>query len=370
MKKYSLILISVLLAALSLPMVSSAQGPQPQDISMSPAPTGPYQVGRITRHWVDASRDELLSEAEGDQRELIVRIWYPAEVEAGTEFALALEDLSGPGAAEMISIFNFDSSDPVFQSVVNLRTYAYQDAPVSDGQPTYPVLIFSPGWAAVPEDYSIQIEELASHGYVVVSINHPYYSSVTVFPDGRIVLPIQLGDHGPLDQAAITTCAQDILFALDQLESLNTNDPDGMFTGRLDLERIGVFGSSLGGGAATLSGTLDHRIRAVVNEDAHIPPDYTPLEQPFMLFRATVAPIPSQGPNYTVSVRGFVHNSFTDWPVFMSGVGSIEGRRTVEIVRAYVLAFFDKYLKGEDSGLLDGASADYPEVEVRAQNTD
>src|SRR3989304_8533997 len=89
MKKCSLILVSVLLTALSLPIVSSAQGPQPVDISMFPAPTGPYQVGRITRHWVDTSRDELLSEIENDQRELLVRIWYPAEVEAGAEMALA-----------------------------------------------------------------------------------------------------------------------------------------------------------------------------------------------------------------------------------------------------------------------------------------
>lgn len=369
MKRYLLTLTGILLTALSLPMVSSAQGSEPVDISMFPAPTGPYQVGRITQHWVDVSRDELLSEVEGDQRELIVRIWYPVEVEPGTEFALATEDLSGPSAAELMSIFNLDSSDPVFQSFINLRTYAYQDAPVSDEQPTYPVLVFSPGWASAPEEYSIQIEELASHGYIVVSLYHPYYSGPTVFPDGRIVMPIQLGNNRQLDQAAITTCAQDILFALDQLESLNTNDPASMFTGRLDLERIGVFGSSLGGTAATLSGTLDNRIRAIVNEDARGPADYTPLEQPFMLFRATVAPIPSQGPNYTVSVRGFVHNSFGDWPVFMPHVGSIEGQRTVEIVRAFILAFFDKYLKGEDSGLLDGASADYPEVDIQVGNT-
>jgi hypothetical protein len=370
MKRNLLILIGVLLAILSLPIASSAQDPQPVDISMFPAPTGPYQVGRITRHWVDASRDELLSEDEGDQRELIVRIWYPAEVEPGTEFALATEDLSGPSAAELMSIFNLDSSDPVFQSFINLRTYAYHDAPVSDEQPTYPVLVFSPGWASAPEEYSIQIEELASHGYIVVSLYHPYYSGPTVFPDGRIVMPIQLGNNRQLDQAAITTCAQDILLALDQLERLNTNDPDGMFTGRLDLERIGVFGSSLGGTAATLSGNLDNRIRAVLNENGHVPPGYTPLEQPFMLFRATAAPIPSQGPNYRVSVRGFVHNSFGDWPVFMSGVGSIEGQRTVEIVRAYIVAFFDKYLKDQDSGLLDGPSEAYPEVEISVHNTE
>jgi predicted dienelactone hydrolase len=366
MNKCSLILVSVLLAALSLPIVSSAQGPGPVDISMFPAPTGPYQVGRITRHWVDASRDEMLTEDTGDNRELVVRIWYPAEAEAGAELALAAEDLSGPGAADLISIFNLDSSDPVTQSFINLRTYAYQDAPVSDEQSTYPVLAFSPGWASVPEDYSIQIEELASHGYIVVSIYHPYYSGATVFPDGQIVMPIQPGRQ--LDQAP-ATCAQDILFVLDQLESLNTNDPDGVLNGRLDLERIGVFGSSLGGTAATLSGSLDNRVRAVLNEDGRVPAGYTPLEQPFMLFRATVSPIPSQGPNYTVSVRGFEHNSFGDWPVFVPDVGSIEGQRTVEIVRAFILAFFDKYLKGEDSGLLDGALTDYPEIEIRAQNT-
>ncbi|MBZ0098896.1 MAG: hypothetical protein K8F30_07415, partial [Taibaiella sp.] len=303
MKRYLLILMSVLLAVLSLPMVLSAQE---VDISMFPAPTGPYQVGRITRYWVDVSRDELLTENTGDKRELVVRIWYPAQVEAGAERALAGEDLSGPSAADLMSIFNLDSSDPVTQSFINLRTYAYQDAPVSDVQSTYPVLVFSPGWASAPEDYSIQIEELASHGYIVVSIYHPFYSGATVFPDGRIVMPIQPGSQ--LDQAP-TTCAQDILFVLDQLESLNTYDPDGNFNGRLDLEQTGVFGSSLGGTSATLSGSLDNRIRAVLNEDGRVPAGYTPLEQPFMLFRVTVSPIPSHGPNYTISVRGFEHNS-------------------------------------------------------------
>ena len=30
-------------------------------------------------------------------------------------------------------------------------------------------------------------EELASHGYVVVGVNHTYESAVTVFADGRVV---------------------------------------------------------------------------------------------------------------------------------------------------------------------------------------
>jgi pimeloyl-ACP methyl ester carboxylesterase len=367
MKRYSLILICVLVAALSLPVVSSAQGLEPVDISMFPPPTGPYQVGRITQNWVDTARDETLTEDTADKRELVVRIWYPGEVETGATPALYVEDLSGPAAAEVMSIFQMDSSDPFVQSLINLTSHAYADVPVSDGQSAYSVLIMSHGSGASPEDYTLQAIELASHGYIVVGIFHTYYSAAVVFPDGHVAQGVEFSMD--IRQQAEATCAQDIVFALDQMENANASDPDGMFTGRLDLERIGVFGHSMGGAAAVLAGSMDDRIKAVVNEDADIDPtSYPAVEQPFMFFSAGTPYFPSAGPNYTVLVNDFEHGSFADWPVFIPGIGSIEGQRQVEIVRAYVLAFFDKYLKGEDSGLLDGPSEAYPEVEISAKN--
>jgi len=48
-----------------------------------PEPTGAYPVGRVTRHWIDSSRPETLTETPDDFREVPVVIWYPAECGTG-----------------------------------------------------------------------------------------------------------------------------------------------------------------------------------------------------------------------------------------------------------------------------------------------
>ena len=44
-----------------------------------PRPSGPYQVGTVTYHWLDAERDETFTDDPADRRELMVQLWYPAE---------------------------------------------------------------------------------------------------------------------------------------------------------------------------------------------------------------------------------------------------------------------------------------------------
>lgn len=339
--------------------------------SFLPPPTGSYQVGKTTRHWLDESRDELFTSDETDHREIMVRIWYPAEVGTDAVPAHYLEDISGPMGAEAYrawglgdDVRNLGFSSPEIQNVVNAYAHAYTDAPISSVQTNYPVLLFSPGSQDLPEDYSIQMEELASHGYVVVGISHPYYSGVTIFPDGRLVAG-RTFSFGSRRQDE-TTIASDVIFSLDQMELLNTSDPEGLFTQHLDLTRIGVFGHSLGGFVAALTGSLDSRISAVLNEDGGlVPVDYHPLEQPYMFFTTQLCHFTTIGPNYVVWARHFGHRSFTDapvWPVEATRVGSIEGTRTVEIVRESVLVFFDNYVKGESTISLEELSSTYSEI--------
>jgi hypothetical protein len=71
---------------------------------------------------------------------------------------------------------------------------------------------------------------------------------------------------------------------------------------------------------------------------------------------------------YSITVRGTTHFEFTDLflysPMlkFTKAFGPIDGYRMVKIINAYAVAFFDEYLKGEMSPLLDGPSPDCPEV--------
>jgi hypothetical protein len=50
-------------------------------------------------------------------------------------------------------------------------------------------------------------------------------------------------------------------------------------------------------------------------------------------------------------------------------LGKIDGNRCVKIFKDYILAFFDKHLKGNDSGFLGSPSPDYPEVEFKLRNS-
>jgi hypothetical protein len=165
--------------------------------------------------------------------------------------------------------------------------------------------------------------------------------------------------------------AQDIIFAIDQVETLNSNDPEGMFTGRFDPDGVGVVGHSLGAAAAVVAGPMDDRILAVINEDGIILPyTYPRVEQPFMYFSAGEPRFEFDGVNYTVIVLEFHHLSFTDLVLFVPGFGSVSPARSVEIARAYVLAFFDEYVKGIEQPLLDGSFDDFPEVDVTINSTD
>jgi len=82
-----------------------------------------------------------------------------------------------------------------------------------------------------------------------------------------------------------------------------------------------------------------------------------------------------RGPAYNLVFDGFGHMDFTDFTLYPGIaspdpylIGGVEGSRAAQVINAYLLAFFDQYLKGEASSLLDGPSSDYPEVEFEARN--
>src|SRR5262249_1375535 len=150
--------------------------------------------------------------------------------------------------------------------------------------PTYPVLVFSPGFSAAPSMYTVQIEDIASHGYVVVTINYPYGSGVTAFPDGRVItMP-----HGISNSKILLILPQDQVFVLDQLQAVNAGDPDNLFTGRLDLKHVGAFGHSIGGGAAIKWCSTDSRVAACLSEDSPALGRLvnSPLTQPFLMIES------------------------------------------------------------------------------------
>jgi predicted dienelactone hydrolase len=379
-----------------------------------PRPSGPYDIGTVTYHWTDASRREVFSPDKNMRRELMAQVWYPARKGSSSSHAPYLPDASDVMTAEA-RLHNWP--DFALQHLKYVTTNAAESAPIADDQPGYPVLIYLEGLTGYRQMTTFQIEELVSHGYIVVGIDQPGAAAAVVFPDGHQIaitglLPQIMSlvnqSLSPAEKAPqlngqtfkdgiIPYFAQDVSFTLDQLASLNTTDPKGILTGKLDLQHIGMFGMSLGGMVGAQACLQDSRIKACLIIDVAMTADVVQkgLRQPTMwitrpantmrlerqkaggwaekdivqtqtTMHAVYNSLPTDG--YFVQIPGAFHIDFTDLnllsPIFpiIGFSGPIGSQRTHEIVNAYSVAFFNQHLKGEPEALLDGPAAHFPEV--------
>ncbi len=265
-------LITVLLAALvmSVVWIPSAAAAQDDEAGESwlPAPTGPYQVGRAEYHLVDDTREEIFTDNPDDVRELMVYIYYPAEPPPDATPVPYLDDA-------LRAAFEADGAGPEFFAATDpVQPHAFAAVSLSDAESSYPVLIFMPGGVGMPFNYTALIEEVASHGYIVVATSQSYNSLVTVFPDGRTAYGIWDLDEvmsGRLYvdwEEVLSAWGADAVFVLDQLEVFNETDP--LLAGRLDLERVGIWGHSMGGTTAVWACQQDDRFKAAVDMDGEI----------------------------------------------------------------------------------------------------
>jgi len=237
-----------------------------------PETTGPFRIGRTSLHLVDSSRKEIFTADVNDVRELMVTLHYPAQV-AGTARASAYAD------ARLAAAIAEAYHAPQFLTSL-MHSHAVEKAPCATNEGGFPVVLFSPGFGTHPLFYSAMLEELASHGFIVASICHPYSTGVTVFPDGRVVRANEAGSRFELlkkhHEGSLETIAKDrdmigevwladVRFVLDSLAQLNKNDE--LFAGRLNLSRVGIFGHSFGGATAALAVQSDRRFKAGINLD-------------------------------------------------------------------------------------------------------
>ncbi len=372
-----------------------------------PKPTGQYAVGIKTYHWIDVSRREMLNvDPVHPNRELMVSIWYPAQ---GT-----LPEKPTKPYVPCIPYFQKNQKIAWFlvKHSHSIYSYAHPETFLVNDISQFPVIIFSHGLGCTRDSNIAQCEELASNGYIVVGISHTYDSAAVQFPDGRIVSQNNIPKS--LDEE-IETWIYDVHFVLNQLEQLESNK-DSMFYRRFDLKNIGMFGHSYGGATAIQMCRREPRIKAGVNMDGNLYGiDGTKaFDKPCMFMlaaesvevyerawtqtdlknfgiksqddaqkeKSTYLPAIEQLTHingqdiYTFVVKDSGHYVFCDNALLKDvspvsyfvgdlGTGSIDGFRATEIVNAYLLTFFNKYLKGLPSDLLDENDKKYAEVEIK-----
>lgn len=346
-----------------------------------PALPGRAPVGTRVLRLVDRSRPDR--SFRSGHRELMVQLWYPA-ASGGAGFAPYLPLRI---ARTIERTYHLPSG-----IVARIRTHARSGAAVARG--AHPVLLYSPGSSEMRSDATALVEDLASEGFVVVAIDHTHEGQLVEFPDGRVVRGTFV-DTGPASNLrALRVRVADSRFVLDQLPLL---DRRGAFAGRLQLDRVGMLGFSLGGATAAATMLADPRLKAGADLDGSLYGQvaHTGLRRPFLLM---LSPIPaafkrrcgarcrgltefaffrrfyshSTGPRFAVELEHSGHESFEDsvWikpqlarvdPAVAArfDAGTIGAATAVATVSGYLTAFFDRYLRGEGAPVLSDPSQAY-----------
>jgi predicted dienelactone hydrolase len=389
--KLTVVALTALLAvAAALPLVVPVFG--------FPPPGGPHGIGTLTYHWVDKSRADF-----GDPsmpRELVVQLWYPAVPAVGAETDHYVQpDVSIATGSQTVQLPAFYLSH-----LSTVRTHAVVAAPPAETAEPKPVLIFSPGARGFRQHNTFEVEELVSHGYVVAAIDHPRAASQVLLPDGRridadntlIDIP-RFFSEPAFGEKIFNYLGEDVVFVTSQIIKLNQADPKGVFTGQLDITRIGMFGVSLGGLVAAEACRIDKRLKACLIQDVFVPGDVIEagVTQPTMWLTRDAQSMRDEGwpewevalhqdsmlaafngasaEGYLVHIPGMFHLNYTDFPLTVAApiaralglIGPIDWRRGHEIINAYTLAFFDRHLRGRVATLLHPGNASFPEVRLR-----
>lgn len=378
-----------------------------------PEPRGAYPVGT---KWIylPTDRDEKITNDPNDKRELLCKIWYPGEADVSSLKNEKYVDEAGRAGFAT----KYGLPPAALHYLDRVKTYAYPDIPVAGG--SFPVLIFSHGYGSKATGYYALLTEIASQGYVIINMNHTYESLGVTFPDGRkkyfdydfqreisagsmeVVEPViaafrdgmNFEERHPIVRSAVKEYfeggiedrwADDMVYILDLLEQWNAA---GLLKGRLDLDRIGVFGHSVGGGSAGKVAIRDGRVKAAANLDGiqwgtmidtiyHIPFLYVSADWPAEHedINAHVYINKSTDYFYETKLLTSGHPNFMDIPFMIpvrsvAGTGAIDPYRGMEIITKLVASFFDRHLKNRQDANPEDIAQQYELLEMTVYRGD
>lgn len=357
-----------------------------------PEPTGPYKVTWTSLKLVDENRLDPFNSSHSRQmmislfspvpRRLCTRscqVPYMAPTIAEMEDAIMNDFLTKMSGIEWPSgVFGQLELEVCCESAV------HPAGQPSSHQRNFPILLFGTGLNTTRLAYSATAQHLASMGYEVVVMDHPYETDIVEFPDGTIIYGGRIPrdpNNIPMLQFGLDVRTQDAAFVLDTL-------------GVRGRHKVGYVGQSFGGAAAADAMLDESRIAGGINLDGAMWGDAVAagVGRPFLIWG-------SEGHNSSndqswgqflhamesnhssvwkreLSLEGSLHGSFLDFsligditglrtnPALVEAVfGKITGDRIMQILREYVSDFFEFALGGRDEGLVGGPSEEFPEVE-------
>ena len=250
-------------------------------------PMGKYAIGTVS-YWVtDPDREEIFITDKHQARQIPIQVWYPAENTTHPDYAPYIPEVTKVSEAisELLHI-----PKALLYPLQFKRSNALVKAPVNKEKAQYPVLLYLTGLYGHRCISTFQIQELVSQGYIVVGIDCPVAVALATFPDGSTLKSLprtlidpmlneSLTEENPLlsykgktfEGGLIAYFAKDVSRVIDFLTTLNTNDPNHLLYNKLNLDRLGAFGVSLGGIIVSEASWKDPRIKANLIMESRIP---------------------------------------------------------------------------------------------------
>ncbi|OFX27558.1 MAG: hypothetical protein A2033_14830 [Bacteroidetes bacterium GWA2_31_9] len=370
--------------------------------SFLPKPTGKYFIGTKDTVLIDSLRKEIFTSKKSDFRNLPLKIWYPSDSNEGKSPDFYLQKYSSADLYNAYKDFSDDST--IFAQLQKEITHSYTGIRISNQQKTFPVIIFSQGFFfGLDEFYTQFMEELASNGYIVISITHPYdqqlsklynnqparlkkmramkayfqWKGVSFFksknPDVNNVKKCNRMLRSYFRNMRVFDKSLDIWIADSKfvLNSMATEVVSRRFPfleNRADTSRIGSYGQSFGGAVAGQLSYLDNRVKAAVNLDGFQFGDIYNHEfnKPIMSLQSDMYAdwivgnqhIYSKTKPYTMYVfkksKHFIFSDCSLFPVMNNEhrvllTGDVDGVKTLKQINSLVLDFFNHFLKAESS---------------------
>lgn len=383
--------------------VASLWGSEKSLKTLLPEPTGEYQIATQKLFLTDSLRKEKFT-CKRKYREIYVKVWYPVSVEGEYQYENFLNDYPSKVVADIFKSVGLDRK--LVDLIKQTHTHSLADNVEMESGQKYPVILFNPGfYFGMSDFYTAIIENLASHGYIVCCVNHPYEQPY-VESDGKgaymkkkkaqlAYLPLFLMENfrnfkidTEEEIEAVTRIylkrlkrfdkilrrwTDDNEFFISYLEKMNNSTTKSALFKGMDLSRIGVLGQSVGG---SVSGQLclqnSHRVQAGVNLDCFQFGDIidNPLQTPFMLMQSEHYPLWMTGNSvvyknleadfYRTTIKNARHFVFSDASFLdlisaeekKKMVGDINGEESVQLINQYILEFFNLYLRNTSGELL------------------
>ncbi|KAF2107834.1 hypothetical protein BDV96DRAFT_588250 [Lophiotrema nucula] len=350
-----------------------------------PKPTGPFAVGIKSYTFKHLTLNDTFS-PNRTGTELLLDIYHPTHEHARLQRYVP-QELAGLYE----SYFNVSTG-----AFGNTTAYIAHNAPFVSKRnfSKLPTLVFSPPLTGpTTQMFNYLLSNLASDGYTIITIDHPYEQPYVQFPDGRGIysgLPVDVEPSIADDVEVHKYRIAEILAVLDALPSIAKN-----VHASLNTSHFLLFGHSIGGSAALntaakLRKSSKYHIVGAMNLDGTIFNATGTEEYPVGLDEDILTPSlflkSSAFPPFQdwidfeakqsewckeLVINGTVHTDFSDLVLWKTWNGlrtpdQIKGERMVEIVRALVGAFVDKVAKRAGDGVLVGDEEDrkvLPEVE-------